>query len=461
MPNYLQTLTGAADSRAVAQSNFDKIDESLAFMQKATKVNGIANTLNGPPTTGTYVLHGLWVDQNGGIWRCTVAGTPGTWVMITPAFLAAFPTGTIATGYRVRRTDENHKEYYYDGAVWKATSVLSDAALTAGRVPSVGANGNLIDDANLLWDNTNKRLGIGGTPAAQFHNFGTAVVADAYRFYTGSADGNTNYTDFRTNPATGNGILSAKSGAIFINYDHGTNGLIICAGTSNSIAGIDVTGHYYLNSGAQIKFSSQLSNGAAHLSSVDAGIFRDAAGILKITDGSTGLGSLKAKALQLQAGASAGTIVKAGGVLFDHYADANNVGAGETDLHSYPVPGSTLNAIAEKIRAIYGGLFAATANNKTLKVYFAGIVIFDSGALAITTLQDWEIHVFIIRTGADTARALVSITSSSSLIPGSANETDLTGITFTNANTLKVTGTGGADNDVTAKLAFGEWLAAA
>ena len=37
-------------------------------------------TVLGPPTTGSFLLGDYVVDQTGGIWICTVAGSPGTWV---------------------------------------------------------------------------------------------------------------------------------------------------------------------------------------------------------------------------------------------------------------------------------------------------------------------------------------------------------------------------------------------
>lgn len=39
---------------------------------------------------------------------------------------------------------------------------------TATRVPFVDGSGNLADDAKFIWDNTNKNLGVGGSPNAKF-----------------------------------------------------------------------------------------------------------------------------------------------------------------------------------------------------------------------------------------------------------------------------------------------------
>lgn len=63
-----------------------------------------------------------------------------------------------------------------DAAGVESYFVFSSAALTAGRVVFVGASG-LDDDAAFVWDNVNKRLGIGITPR---------VPLEVYRDTTGS-----------------------------------------------------------------------------------------------------------------------------------------------------------------------------------------------------------------------------------------------------------------------------------
>lgn len=54
---------------------------------------------------------------------------------------------------------------------------ISSAALTAGRIPYVGAGGVLTDSANLAWDSTNNRLGIGTvSPGCRLDVYGTAAT---------------------------------------------------------------------------------------------------------------------------------------------------------------------------------------------------------------------------------------------------------------------------------------------
>ncbi len=76
---------------------------------------------------------------------------------------------------------------------------------------------------------------------------GQSILAGAYRFYTGGTDGSTAYTDFRTNPATGNGIISAKTNALFFNFDHGTGGTFWANGSGQSYAYMSQTGQLTLN----------------------------------------------------------------------------------------------------------------------------------------------------------------------------------------------------------------------
>jgi F5/8 type C domain len=79
---------------------------------------------------------------------------------------------------------------------------------------------------------------------------GQTILANAYRFYTGGSDGSTAYTDFRTNPITGNGIISAKAASLFFNYDHGSAGTFWSNGAGSSYSYMSSTGQLTLNNNA-------------------------------------------------------------------------------------------------------------------------------------------------------------------------------------------------------------------
>lgn len=154
-----------------------------------------------------------------------------------------------------------------------------------------------------------------------------------------------------------------------------------------------------------------------------------------------------------------------GGTIFDNYTDISNSGTTETDLYTYTTPSGTLAADGEKIIAHYTGMFNTPSEEGIIKLYFAGTEIFSSGTLTGSggSASTFDINIIIIRTGSETARASVTMISPFRGIGMFTKETDLSSITFTSTNILKITGQSptGAGGDITAKLASGFWHPAA
>jgi hypothetical protein len=151
-------------------------------------------------------------------------------------------------------------------------------------------------------------------------------------------------------------------------------------------------------------------------------------------------------------------------VLFQHYADVGSVGVAETDLYSDSVPGATLGSDGSSLSARYAGTFFNSASTKRIRVYFAGTLIFDSGALTVTATADWDVSVMIIRESNTVARCTVSVNLTNASTGDFANYVRVTAIDFTTALILKITGTaaGGAaaNNDVMASSGL-VWMLAA
>ena len=57
-----------------------KVPLAVASSGAAAAVRWVGGTASGAPTTGTWAIGDLSIAQNGHLWVCTVAGTPGTWV---------------------------------------------------------------------------------------------------------------------------------------------------------------------------------------------------------------------------------------------------------------------------------------------------------------------------------------------------------------------------------------------
>lgn len=151
--------------------------------------------------------------------------------------------------------------------------------------------------------------------------------------------------------------------------------------------------------------------------------------------------------------------------LKDFYTDVNTVGASETDLFTYTVAANRLNVVGEKLIANYSGTMNDITASSQLKVYFAGIVVADTGSLTLNTTGDWIVNLSIIRTGSTTARAIVSVLAPKTSASAYTKYSSLTGLCFTETNTLKITGTAsgptGGSNDITATYGNISWQPAA
>jgi hypothetical protein len=86
--------------------------------------NGNPTSIIGPPTSGARVLNEFWRDALGGEFRSTGAGTPGSWLQIRPAAVAADPSsGTIPTGYLILNVTTGHIKRHEGGYVWAVPGV--------------------------------------------------------------------------------------------------------------------------------------------------------------------------------------------------------------------------------------------------------------------------------------------------------------------------------------------------
>ncbi len=143
-------------------------------------------------------------------------------------------------------------------------------------------------------------------------------------------------------------------------------------------------------------------------------------------------------------------------VLADWTSDTQNSGTSETDLFTYTTAASSLTATGAKLIGTYSGTFNDLTATTTLKMYFAGTLIGNTGALTVSATGGWSVSITLIRTGSSTARSLVNVTTPGASTAVYTSETDITGITWTNTNIIKVTGTAGGasggSSDITAKL---------
>lgn len=120
-PCFLESSAAMLSSTSVGETS--SISALLAFALNPSYLGATQTTDAGPPTSGARYLGELWADVNCAVWRCTVAGTPGTWVqIIEPVVADATARDAISappTGYRVVTADDGLR-FIWDGATWDA-----------------------------------------------------------------------------------------------------------------------------------------------------------------------------------------------------------------------------------------------------------------------------------------------------------------------------------------------------
>lgn len=154
------------------------------------------------------------------------------------------------------------------------------------------------------------------------------------------------------------------------------------------------------------------------------------------------------------------------GALFDHFTDAGNVTTSETDLYSDTLVASQFLTNGDKVTADYGGTFVSSATaTREIKIYFGGSAIFDTGTLTLGLSSQWTIFAEIIRVSASVIRYMVSLTTQGAALSAYTSVGEVTGLTLSNTNIVKITGqaagVGAATNDVVAKLGSIKFVAAA
>lgn len=154
------------------------------------------------------------------------------------------------------------------------------------------------------------------------------------------------------------------------------------------------------------------------------------------------------------------------GTIFDAFDDVSNSSTTETDLHSYTTAADTLRTSGEKLQADYGGILLNSATaTRQIKMYFGGSLMFDSGALTITTTSSFILTTTIIRVSSSIVRCMTTLALMGNTTPVYTEVREITGLTLGSTNILKITGqsagTGAATGDITLKMCTGRWAGAA
>lgn len=144
--------------------------------------------------------------------------------------------------------------------------------------------------------------------------------------------------------------------------------------------------------------------------------------------------------------------------IYQSITPVGTVDTGEDDLISQTVAADTLGANGDRIRFTWSVTFAANGDNKTLKVYWNGVAVYDSGALALNA-GGCAVEMIVTRTEAATQNILVKVVSGNTTLPSSSVIT--TGsATLSSTVVAKLTGEATTTDDIVAVDMLCEFLPA-
>lgn len=143
------------------------------------------------------------------------------------------------------------------------------------------------------------------------------------------------------------------------------------------------------------------------------------------------------------------------------YTNGGNSTTVETDLFTYTTPAGGLGVNGDRYEAQWSGSFVSSGTaTRQLKAYFGGTNIFDTGALTLSLSSSWEIECTITRVSSTVVRYSVSMTTQGAALSAYTATGEVTGLTLSNTNIIKLTGTaagvGAATNDIVGKVAYVE-----
>lgn len=159
--------------------------------------------------------------------------------------------------------------------------------------------------------------------------------------------------------------------------------------------------------------------------------------------------------LPVKAGDSAAN-ANVGGVIEVNTTAVGNVTTGEDDLITFTIPANTLNNNGDQVEFDMAGIFAATANNKRVRVYIDNTLLFDTTDLTTTTAEDWSIKGTIIKTGTGTQKCIVQWLSTEATLLSSVDYSTVAE-DETAALVLKATGEATATDDILQEVLIVKW----
>lgn len=186
----------------------------------------------------------------------------------------------------------------------------------------------------------------------------------------------------------------------------------------------------------------------------------DAADANELTLTTAALGADYTQTFQAKTGTVALTSDISGGTLYSNSTRVGNLGGGEDDLMTYTVSAGQLAANNSRLE-VYGTFDVDTGGANTLKFYWNGVAVYNSGSVTPSN-ANIDMHATIIRTGATSQNIIIRLITSSTTHTERVVQTTGTA-TLSGTVVLKWTGqdAGSTDDDIAQTWGAVEYKAAA
>lgn len=262
---------------------------------------------------------------------------------------------------------------------------------------------------------------------------------------------------FRTNSSTG--TIDAIDTILMTLNGNNRVGIL----QSNPAYVLDVNGTGRFAGAFQTDAATTIGDAVAdtlHINPSSITLEGDAADANEITITTAALGADYTQTLPAKSGTFAMTSDISNATLYSNSTRVGNVLGGEDDLMSYTVPGGTL--AADNSRLEVRGVFQVdTGGANTLKAYWNGVAVYDSGSVT-PTATGIVVRMTIIRTGATSQDIHIEIVTGSTT--HTARVVSTTGAaTLSGGVVVKFTGTdaGGTSDDIAQDWGVVEYRTAA
>ncbi len=341
---------------------------------------------------------------------------------------------------------------------------LTLSGLTLGSAPFAGASGVISqDNANLFWDDTLNRLGIGeDTPLAKLH-IEEAGTDDLLRVRQALST----KLIVRNNGNVGIGTSAPDKIFHVAKAVNGGTALALFENSqANAASSVNETAEIRFGFGgdndvARIIVGKEGDYTSAALSDSFMAFYTDldgaAAEKMRIaSDGNFGIGVVPTSILSFKMGTGTGQAQASGKANVNTTAVGTDANTAEKDLITYSLPANSFSADGRGVKITAWGSVATNGNTKTIRLKFGATIIRQIGPSGMNGL-DWRIDGLVIRTGATTQDAMAT-----EFLDVSAQDTTIStpAETLSGAVVIKITGQNGtaSANDILAKGILIEYL---